>query len=161
MPATFVSYDEIMQKEILDVYLDKMTTNIRKYLLKDAMGKGDKSPIAFGLRLWKKAAEGDGYDLVDIETADLQFDFYFTRGDGKTKNLTRYVVQDYGPGEILPTTPLVDSYTYGVIDEACTSVAGPFKLAIVLKDAQTSTVERTVWIIEGMIAETQAASTFT
>ena len=160
MPATTVSYEEIMQKEILDVYLDKLTTNIRKYILKDAIGKGDKRPIAFGVRLWKKAAEGDGYEFVDIETADLQFDFYFTRGDGKTKNLTSNVVEDYGPGVITPTSPLVDCYVYGVIDEACTSVAGPFKLAIVLKDAPTSTVERTVWIIEGNIADTNSATTF-
>ena len=33
MPATSLSYEDIMQKEILDVYLDKMTVNIRKYLL--------------------------------------------------------------------------------------------------------------------------------
>ena len=160
MPATTVSYEEIMQKEILDVYLDKLTVNIRKYLLKDAIGKGDKRPIAFGVRLWKKAAEGDGYDLVDIETADLQFDFYFTRGDGKTKNLTSEVVEDYGPGPLSPTSPLLDNYVYGVIDEACTSVAGPFKLAIVLKDAPTSVVERTIWIIEGCIADTNSATTF-
>lgn len=160
MPATSLSYEEIMQKEILDVYLDKLTVNIRKYLLKDAIGKGDKRPIAFGVRLWKKAAEGDGYDLVDIETADLQFDFYFTRGDGKTKNLTSEVVEDYGPEPLSPTSPLLDSYVYGVIDEACTSVAGPFKLAIVLKDAPTSVVERTIWIIEGCIAETNSATTF-
>ena len=159
MPATTVSYEDIMQKEILDVYLDKLTTNIRKYLLKDAIGKGDKRPIAFGVRLWKKAAEGDGYDFVNIEAADLQFDFYFTRGDGKTKNLTSNVVEDYGPGVITPTSPLVDCYVYGVIDEACTSVAGPFKLAIVLKD-QSSVVERTVWIIEGNIADTNSATTF-
>lgn len=160
MPATSLSYEEIMQKEILDVYLDKMTVNIRKYLLKDAIGKGDKRPIAFGVRLWKKAAEGDGYDLVDIETAELQFDFYFTRGDGKTKNLTGAVVEDYGPGPLSPTSPLVDCYVYGVIDEACTSVAGPFKLAVVLKDAPTSVVERTIWIIEGCIADTNSATTF-
>ena len=160
MPATTVSYEEIMQKEILDVYLDQMTVNIRKYLLKDAIGKGDKRPIAFGVRLWKKAAGGDGYEFVDIETADLHFDFYFTRGDGKTKNLTGAVVEDYGPGPLSPTSPLLDSYVYGVIDEACTSVAGPFKLAVVLKDALSSTVERTIWIIEGCIAETNSATTF-
>ena len=51
-------------------------------------------------------------------------------------------------------------YVYGVIDEACTSVAGPFKLAIVLKDAPTSVVERTIWIIEGNIADTNSATTF-
>ena len=160
MPATTVSYEEIMQKEILDVYLDQMTVNIRKYLLKDAIGKGDKRPIAFGVRLWKKAAGGDGYEFVDIETADLHFDFYFTRGDGKTKNLTGAVVEDYGPGPLSPSSPLLDSYVYGVIDEACTSVAGPFKLAVVLKDALTSTVERTIWIIEGCIADTNSATTF-
>lgn len=160
MPATSLSYEDIMQKEILDVYLDKMTVNIRKYLLKDAIGKGDKRPIAFGVRLWKKAAEGDGYDLVDIESADVQFEFWFTRGDGKSKNITHQLVEDYGPGPLSPTSPLVDCYVYGVIDEACTSVAGPFKLAIVLKDAPTSIVERTIWIIEGCIAETNSATTF-
>lgn len=160
MPATSLSYEDIMQKEILDVYLDKMTVNIRKYLLKDAIGKGDKRPIAFGVRLWKKAAEGDGYDLVDIETADVQFEFWFTRGDGKSKNITFQLVEDYGPGPLSPTSPLVDCYVYGVIDESCTSVAGPFKLAIVLKDAPTSVVERTIWIIEGCIAETNSATTF-
>lgn len=160
MPATSLSYEDIMQKEILDVYLDKLTVNIRKYMLKDAIGKGDKRPIAFGVRLWKKAAEGDGYDLVDIETADLQFDFYFTRGDGKTKNLTGAVVEDHGPGPLSPTSPLKDCYVYGVIDEACTSVAGPFKLAVVLKDAPTSVVKRTIWIIEGCIADTNSATTF-
>ena len=100
------------------------------------------------------------HHVARIETADLQFDFYFTRGDGKTKNLTGAVVEDHGPGPLSPTSPLVDCYVYGVIDEACTSVAGPFKLAVVLKDAPTSVVERTIWIIEGCIADTNSATTF-
>ena len=142
---------------MLDVYIDKQQLNIPKLKLNESIGKNDLLPINFGVRLWKK--NGENYELVDISNSSVHTDFYFTRADGKTKKITSELYEEHGFDENLNTI-LKDSYEYGVITASCTSVPGPFRIAASVGD-NSSNLLRTVWIIEGMIADTQAASTFT
>lgn len=160
MAVTSLTAEDMILQEVHDVYLDKGLANIQKTVLQNVIGKGDKAPIMFGVRLHKKPAGSEEYEIVDLETADAQFIFFFTRPDGKTKELTWYLEEDYGPGPLTPGQPVQDSWAYGKIDESCTEISGPFRLAVVMKDAPTATVERTVWIVEGMIADTNSGSTF-
>ena len=156
--ATINTYTDLVHFKVLDVYIDKQQLNIPKLKLGESIGKNNKLPINFGVRLWKK--NGENYELVDIDNSSVHVDFHFTRADGKTKKLSSVLEENHTYNPETQQTTLSDSFGYGQITEACTEVAGPFRIAASVGD-NSSNLLRTVWIIEGMIADTQAASTFT
>ena len=152
------NYEEIMNWQIVDFFIDQPMQNIHKTFLKDAIGMNNIRPIAFGVRFWKKNESGV-YEKVNIDESNIVTGFHFRRSDGRTKKIisTLYEKHEYDPET--QQTILTDSIVYGSITADCTSVAGPFRLSVSVGDSY-ETLLRTIWIIEGNVAETESAVTF-